>query len=45
MSDRGTADLVTAYRIRKAKRKARELGLTTLQTKRLVKQWKQEGAK
>jgi len=45
MPDRGTADLVIAYRIRKAKRKARELGLTPLQTKRLIEAWKHQGAK
>lgn len=45
MRDRGTADIVIAYRIRKARRKARELGLTKVQTERLVEQWKRQGAK
>ena len=35
----------TAFRIRQAKRRAKELGLTKQQTQRLVETWKRMGAK
>lgn len=40
-----STEIVIAYRIRKAKRKAKALNLTPLQTQRLIEAWKKQGAK